>query len=89
MAEAGDPVWSPVGHKLVFSDFGDVYIADLATGETVKVVSRGGYANAVEGYPQRCANFVWHPDGKALIYEYKKDYFKETKGQHYIIEISQ
>lgn len=87
IAQTADPAWSPEGSKLIFSDFGDIYIADLINGKVVKVVSRGGYANGAPGFPQRCRDFVWSPDGKTIIYEYLADYFKMTKGPHYIIRI--
>lgn len=89
VAESADPAWAPVGLRLAFSDFGDIYMADVGAGNVEKIVSRGGYSDAGKGYPQKCASFVWSSDGRALIYEYKEDYFTERSGRYYIIKLSQ
>jgi hypothetical protein len=66
-----EPKWSPDGARVVFADFGRVFIADMAT-KMEAVVRKGGY-------PCSCTGFCWSPDGDELVFIRWLDVHREER----------
>src|SRR3954469_12169802 len=61
--DVDDPEWSPDGTRITFSDFADVYVANVDGSSLLDLT-----ADAAQ--PARAANPTWSPDGTQIAYTY-------------------
>jgi Tol biopolymer transport system component len=65
--EAGEPAWSPDGEAIAYTsrdrDLGNIFVLDLATGETSQVTNEKPTTATDLGSPQ------FSPDGGSILYE--------------------